>query len=346
MNNTEEIIQESIEDAELPAEPVVEETAEVEAAPEVAETDDAISVASPGAKAQPVEEEDEFTKRFGIPAVSPSGRENRIPHSRVRNMIAKAEKELTARLGGDHTKLLSERDAKIQAYEEQLTQIGAFENTLMNKPDEFLQWLSAVPAYKPFFDWVQQASQQAQAAPGATNVADPMGDMPGPNVTLPDGSRQYDDVGIKALLDWNTQRTLKEAQDYFGKEFAPIKQDWETQQYMAKVVPQVEKKLNEARQWHLFSENEAEITKVFQANPTWTIEQAYMHVIQPKLAVSDSDKKAAWMKELKQKNARPSTSAPVVSSKPSVTQASGKQSTEDVIWASLKEAGLSNGPKV
>ncbi len=343
MNNTEDVILEAIEDAELP--PDTDTTEEVDASPaaeapvEAAPTEDSTDQVSPGGRVAAEPEMDEFQKRFGIPAMSASGRENRIPHSRVTKMIAKAEKELRESLGGEHAKVLTDRDAKIKDYETRLAEVDAFERIMTTDPDKFLQMLSQLPAYSQFFGWVSQMAQGgAQQAAGATNAPDPYGDMPLPTREMPDGSKVYDDEGVRQLLDWNSQRTLQQAQQQFDQKLGPMMQDWESRQYMAKVVPQVEKKLAEARTWFGFKENEAEITKVFNANPQMSIEQAYMHVIQPRLAESDSQKKQRWMQEAQK--ARPRTGAPTVSSKPNVTPTGtpmigGKVDTASIIQAEV-----------
>src|SRR3990167_11161892 len=56
------------------------------------EADSLFSSPDPPAEVDPLADapQDEFEKKWGIPAKSVTGRENRLPHSRVKTMVTKA----------------------------------------------------------------------------------------------------------------------------------------------------------------------------------------------------------------------------------------------------------------
>jgi len=136
--------------------------------------------------------EDEFGKKFGLQSQGVTGRENRIPSSRVKKIVAKAESEdQTAAQKEFETQFqpkIAEFETKVRDYEERLTRVAQFENILENDPKTFLNMLSEVPAYKPFFDYISQLSQtpaQQQQPPVLGS------EMPQPDQTLTDGSKVY-----------------------------------------------------------------------------------------------------------------------------------------------------------
>src|SRR5688572_13419890 len=115
MSDTEQVMEDSLNDAvveDTPETPEVESSStEDSSTPEVvasAESEDKTStdeapqvesiVKDNEDPAAPPTVEDEFAKRFGLASKSVTGRENRIPYSRVKKIIEKNEKDLTAKL--------------------------------------------------------------------------------------------------------------------------------------------------------------------------------------------------------------------------------------------------------
>jgi hypothetical protein len=181
-NGLEEIIEDSLTDAIT--EPISDDVASVdtgvtpdpevapEGQPEPQDATDSTEVGSPASKPAEAAPVDEFDKRFGLPGQQPGGRENRIPYTRVKAMVKKAEEDSKANALKEFQPRLTEFEAKVKDYEGRLTQVAQFEQIMTQDPDRFLGMLSQLPAYKNFFDTVaalaqggqpQQAQAQTQA---------------------------------------------------------------------------------------------------------------------------------------------------------------------------------------
>lgn len=327
-------------------------------------TPDTTEVAAPEAAAEPAEgsvfdntaaeadaiTQDEFEKRWGIPAKSVTGRENRIPHSRVKQMVSKAEAEAAARLQKEwEAKLAGERtplETKVKDYESRLEKVAQFEHILENDPPTFLSMLSQVPAYREFFENYSrllkqvQGQQPAEAAPLIDHS-----DMPQPDQTLSDGSKVYSLEGLAKRDEWLArkieERAIQQAEERLSKRYAPIEQEWQQQQRYQQMVPVIEKQIAEARTWPNFAELEPEVIKLLKADQQLSLERAYVKAYQehivPKLTSDHNRVRTAILAELRQKPL--SSSAPVQPVKPAPKPAEGR-SMDDVIRDSLREAGL------
>lgn len=303
-------------------------------------TDDNIAVSTPASQqAVPAEVEDKFAKEHGLPPQLPGSRENRIPYSRVKAIVAKAEQKALTPVQAKVT----EYEAKVKDYEGRLAQVGQFEEIMTKNPDQFLQMLSTLPAYKQFFSAVSQAVEtatrlsQAQGSQPPTTQAqpDPASDMPQPTETLPDGTKVYSMDGLKALMAWQAKQVEDRITSQVQQRYAPIEQAWRTQEQLNQLVPVVQRQIDEARQWPLFNEHEAEITKALQSNLKLSLPEAYQQVVLPKLAVSRDQMREAILKEIKSRPAA-STSVPA-----SVTRTSpvkpANRSLEQIIQDSISQ---------
>lgn len=368
MSDMEEVIRESVEDATQP-----EETPEtVEASPEVVDTEDVeqVAVKSPAAahaEEQPEEAQeaapegteapqDDFDKKYGVSAQSLTGRENRIPYSRVKKITEKAVSEIAeAALGrkltaGEkaadvvkaHVAQIPELTAKVTDYEAKLDRFAQFENIIANQPEQFLQHLSTFPVYQPFFKAidemiakVEQYQSGAPAAPAASApVADPLGDMPQPDDTLADGSKAYSQQGIRALLDWNAKQTESRVLKQIEERYKPIEDKWQTEQRMQAIIPKVQAQVTEARKWPMFVEHEAEIVKLLQQDQNISLEGAYRQVVYPRLVADKEKMRQDLLKEIKQ--APRATSLPSSPAKPVTPVNTGPRDLADVIAESIK----------
>lgn len=376
----ETVIEDSLNDAGLneldsdvssePTEPVdsVEDVSVEADATEVADqTGEADkTVVAPIVKGQtpeePVKTTDEaeaFAKKWGIPVRSVTGRENRLPHSRVRTMIAKNTKEVTdevtKKLTAEWTPKYTEVETKVKDYESKLQKVGEFENYLYNQPREFLELLSQIPAYKPFFDHINKLAEQMQSTPAGQPQAgqptqqsapalDPADPRPGPNRKNPDGSMVYDMEGLDALLAWQARQVSKAVKAETIKEitarYAPIEQERELQrrkaEFESRMEPVIAKQLADAQTWPHFKEHKAEILKVLEEDQSVSLEGAYNrvlnNVVMPRLSTDRNAIRAEILAELKRKPA--STTAPVTRSAPSAPVA-GPRTLEQVIEAEI-----------
>ena len=361
------VIEDAITDAELPADPLPEvgESSDADSGYEAAPSDDAPSEVSPaedtssevssavemtsraaeqtsGAESK----SEDFDSKFGLEPKGSGGRENRIPYSRVRKIVENARSEAVAPLAQQ----VQEFQAKLQDYEGRLSQVGQFEEVLQNRPQEFLELLSQVPTYQPFFEQLGRLSQVAQYLEQQQMMqdlpqADPASDMPQPDQIMPDGSRVYSMDGLRELLGWQAQQVREQVTQEVSQRYAPIEQQWyeaqqqaqyeqQVQEHIAQLVPQVQAQIDEARQWPMFQENEAAITKALQQNTSLSLEGAYRQVVLPRLTSGRESMRQQLLQEMKQ--APRSTSAPTGFTRQN-PEPQGPQSLEDIIRQQIQQ---------
>jgi hypothetical protein len=363
-NDLEQVIEDSINDSLAPAEDTtapeetttsvdaaVEETTEASAGTEVEATPESNQIASPAqkeAEATTTAQEEDFAKRFGLQSQSVTGRENRIPYSRVKKIVEKNEKDTIARvtkeLESKYAKF-PEFETKLKDYEGRLERVAQFENILETEPKTFLGMLSQHPAYKEFFEFVEQAvaAQEKQPAATAAPATTAPEGMPQPDATYADGTKGYSQEGLQKLLDWKEQQAVQKAIAQVEARYKPIEQAWQSQEQMAKMVPIVEKQIAEARQWDKFSELEPKVVEILKNDRNISLERAYVKAYQEatlaersKLTTDRNTIRSEVLAELKKKPASSATTAGAVKPTPAAT---GPKSMEEIIRESLEQAG-------
>lgn len=336
------VIEDAISDSTLPdmPEPEVQETASEDVStPEYADTsveaseapvsDEAVGegaesssfeVASPGARQTPAEAAQDFDKKLGMVPTT-NGRENRLPYSRVKKIVERAEQEAAK----PHMAKLAELEPKIQEYEQQLQNVAQFEHIMLNEPPKFFEMLSQIPAYQGFFQAVQALQERVASSAQSTEQVVDNDPMPPPDDVQPDGSAVYSMDGLAKLMDWQS----RQVEARVAARYRPIEEEWQQQQHLAQIIPQVEQQIVEARTWPLFTQNEEAITQVLAANPTATLEAAYRHVVFPQLQANRDQMRASILKEI---NGAPrSTSAPTSQARPAPQAPTGPRTLEEVI---------------
>ena len=321
---------------------VVEDAPEVkEATPEAPEAKTPDTTTKTDDKA-PV---DDFDKKFGVSPLSQTGKENRIPYSRVKKITEKATREAVEAKVKEFEPKLQEFETKVKDYETKFSRVAAFEDVMINNPEKFLGILSGIPAYRQFFNAVEEAFEKITPGQGTkpqTPVDQPVEDgMPQPNAKLADGSMVYDMDGLKSLMDWHAKQVEDKVTKQVEQRYKPIETEWQAHQRVQELVPKVQAQISEARTWDQFSENEAEIVKALQSNPRLSLEGAYRQVVLPKLKV-DKEKLALdrtkmreeLLKELKQ--APKSTSATTATSKTTPTESQEPRDLLEVIAEQVK----------
>lgn len=331
-----ETIQESVPDIDVSA-----ESSEV-SAPSIVKSQPEEVITSPSPQ------DDEFTKRFGISSKSITGRENRIPYSRVKKIIEKNEKDVAAKITKEVESVwqpkFQEVETKVKDYEDKLTRVAEFEQVMVNEPKRFLEeYLSRLPAYKPFFDYVNQLAAGSAPQPPTQPVHDD-DPRPLPNKQLADGSKVYDLEGLDALMAWQARQVEKKVstqlEERVSKRYAPIEEEWKRRDYVAKMTPVIDQQIAEARTWPHFSDHEEEIVKILQADQKISLEGAYRKVMQstilPKLSADRNKVRTEVIAELQRQPK--TTSAPITRTAPGIP-AGGKRSIEDIIAEEIRKAG-------
>jgi len=302
----------------------VKDTPVVETTPAATET--------PTEDAQKTPEPDEIDAILGAEGIKPpvqGQRENRIPYSQTKRIIANAK-----------TKWMAEQEAKgvpevkalkewREQHEPKLKALEAYENAdrlATTDPDRYLEMLAkANPAYQKFLT-------PKEAPKPSGNGHDP---RPEPDVQYQDGSRGYSPEGLGKLLDWTARsaesRALAQAKEEMTKRFGPIEQQWQAQQVQRQLAPVIQNKIKEAYSvWGQESvdKHAAEINTEMAANPKMAFENVVAKVMRGKMTTDEAAIREKLMKELQ---ARPAaaTRAPAVSG--GTPQKTEPESLEDVI---------------
>ena len=299
---------------------------------------------------------DAFSKKWGIPTTGVTGRENRIPYSRVKAIVAKAQRDererLTKEFDGTWTKeKLQPVEAKVQDYEGRLQRVAQFEQVMESRPQEFLGMLAQLPAYKPFFDWIQQLQGSGGAQPGQP-LAQPKAyldhsGMPQPDQTLSDGSKVYSLEGLGQRDEWLArqveEKAVKQAEARLAERYAPLEERHRQQAYYEQMVPQIESQIASARKWDKFADVEPRVIELLKTDRQLTLEGAYVRAYQEFVGKErerlTSDRNTVRSEVLAEMKRRPmSTSAPVSTVRANTEQE--PQSMDDVIREKLRQRGL------
>lgn len=341
-----QIIEDAVDDARPAEDPTPTETqteTPVEASQEpqdATSSESESTVQSPAAKLAQAEQDakkDQFAQEHGLAAPRPGDRENRIPYSRVKsiadNAVKKAVEPFQTELKTAKDQL-TQYEAKVTDYEQRLTAVAQFEQVMQSDPTRFLNILNQIPAYREIF-----ASLQSQAAQTA-NSGNPSDQMPEPDTQNADGTQSYSMEGLKKLLDWQAKQVETRVTGQVESRYRPVEQRYkemelerQAQEHLNQLIPVIEGQIKEARTWVQFNENEAEITRLLQQNPTMSLEAAYQRVVFPKL-VADRDKiRSEVTAELRR--APVATSVQTTASR-APAPGTGPKSVEDIIRASLE----------
>lgn len=373
MADLDTIIEDSITDVELPQEEpdlaIENDDVSAEAIEPVGTTEEVVApvvedkpaevvatteVTSPATKTADKPVVDDFDKKYGLQKDSASGRENRIPYSRVRKIVTKAEtvareavtKEWQPRFTTMETKV-KELEPKVADYEARLIKVGEFESTMINRPIDHLNTLiKNIPAYAQILAPLlnQDAPQKAEDAPETTNTQ-PVGEaMPQPDQKLSDGSMVYSMDGLSKLMEWHGKQVESRVTKQVEARYAPMETQFQSHQRMQSLIPKVQSQIDAARKWERFTENEVDIVKALQADQSLTLEGAYQQVVFPKFKAEaeaakvdktqlEREIRAQVIKELKQTPRSTSTAAAQTKAAP-VT--AGPRSIEDIIAEQIK----------
>lgn len=347
MENLTNVIEDAITDIELPQDDL--EASSEPSEPIADPTPDSAPTETPDEPVEAVRPPlDDFEKKFGITAQSSSGRENRIPYSRVKKITDKAVKDAQAEwsknleTGYTPVTKYAELETKVKDYEGRLAQVTEFENVMVNDHGKFLQMLTRIPGYSEILAPIFNPQTPAPTQTKVETPVDPDADMPQPDERLPDGSMGYSMDGLKALQLWNRAQAKKEAMAEFDtklkaveQRYAPLAESYEQYQKVQSVIPHVQKQIQEAREWPLFNESEEDIVKVLRENPAFSLEKAYQTVVFPRFKADRDKMRTEILNEVKA--APRSTGVQGAPVRPAAqTQASGPRRLEDVIADSVK----------
>jgi hypothetical protein len=284
----------------------------------------------PEVEEEAVEEEDPL----GIgPSKDKNGRENKIPHSRVKVMVTKNVQKAVGQVTGVVAKAfgipeaqvtqetLTNALAQIPVMRERLSTFEDVEPIMRQDGDTFIKMLAeANPEQYGKFLAVLEDGYDANAAKTAIAKDEPQPDVP---ITLQDGTKgvTYSLEQLKKRDDWREAQLMnkieKQFEAKFGKRIKPFEDARSAQQKETdtrnELAGRIKDLLDEARaDWDGFQENEQAIREAYGKIPNTVpmgrrLRQAWQGVVLAKYKGSKSKVRQATMKELK--DAPVSTSA-------------------------------------
>jgi hypothetical protein len=134
-----------------------------------------------------------------------------------------------------------------------------------------------------------------QLMPQAPPAAPEPEALPEPDVLWENGQTGYSAETVKRLLDMREQNLLKRV----DQELAPIKQERAVSQLQQQALGHAKQQLATAATWPGFKEHEADMKAFLKANPTATLNDAYINVVPAKLAAQvESAKTSAYQEAL------------------------------------------------
>lgn len=264
-------------------------------------------------------EVDELAKELGLEAPRrPDGREQRIPYSRVKEMIEKKLQKATT----EWESKVKEHTDKLSSYESERQAFAEVQRLIQHNPEAFLQSLAQVnPAYSRFIGGNAGAYKAPEDAPAS---------MPQPDVDIGNGQRSYSVEGLNKLLAWQAQQTEARV----VQRFAPIEQQWKSQAMQTQAAASVKAMIEDARQWPGFTEHEAEVLQALRADRKMSLDAAYRKVVLPKLQADRNKLREELLAEIK---AKPTTTS--VPTPAPATPTPKTRTTEDIAREIIAKGG-------
>lgn len=260
-----------------------------------------------------------------------TGRVNRIPHTRVKEMVGKAKtriaEEVADALGLDKAVVA----AKPEALREHLTtiqqertqareqlELHAQLGTIMESdPARFMGMLAQLnPEYGKYLNG-QVAKSEPQAA------TDPLAGMPEPDFELPNGGgKTYSIDGVRNLIKWVREDTLRavkeENKTLLDQRLKPVDEAVAEQQRQQQLETQIGSLLDEAKaEWPGFADHSKEISielsNVFKnskpRNFRHALDMAYRNVVWGQVGKARSDRQTLRKEILAELQAAPTATA-------------------------------------
>jgi hypothetical protein len=305
---------------------------------------------------------DSIEERIG-PEKDKNGRENRLPHSRVRAIVAKSDRDFMDTVGPALGVQVTEgmtREAFTTAASDALKDVprlrerdAAMEKLapiMENNEDDFIRILAMTnPKYKKFVDFIEGGGTAEPAKAAVPEAKDDP--RPEPDLDMGDGRKTYSTKGFadyEAWKDRQADRKIAAAIDGVRGEIKPIVEERKTAKeradHQVAQRQQLEDIMNDAVTWEGFKENEPEILKAMKEDPSISkikaferrLGAAYRKVVWNKLATDRQRVREEFIAEQAAAPASTSTGA----TKRATTSTKGKGAAAAVM-AAVDAAGLS-----
>jgi hypothetical protein len=301
--------------------------------------------------AKPSEEEAEFQAILKELGINPpkEGRDNRMPYSRHLKTLVNSVKKDRARLTGDHTKALSEREAKIKEAQESLARFNEVDQVIASDPEKYIGILAALypEKYKRFLTPAEtKVEKKAETEPA-----------PEPDLKYQDGTVGFSPEQWAKREAWNRREATREAEEHFKaelekqrKELEPLINDRRASAIIQQRLPAIRANIASAQKtWgeELYKANEEAIVKALneedvsaqrEKRAPATFAAVVASVLVPKLNERINKTRENVIEELK-KAPKAASGLPAKSTK-AVADPDVTRETVDVVREALAASGL------
>lgn len=261
---------------------------------------------------------------LGLAAPKPGQRDNRIPYSRLRKIVANAKTKWSETLKGQHTTELTTREQKIQEIE---AREKAVERMAEADPEGYIGLLAKIypDKYGRFLK---------PQAPGAK--ADDKPQEPQPDVKYSDGTVGYSPEQFAKLRDYDRKEAARIAKDdslkEFNERFGPIEKEYQAGRQTQADIQRVRGHIGQLKaQWGADIIDNPEVQKDIiahmDANPKATLVESTRVVAMKRFIADRTKMRSEILEELR--------GAPKAAAKtpqaPNRSDANTSESLEDII---------------
>ena len=184
-----------------------------------------------------------------------------------------------------------------------------------------LSELSANEQYRP-----QIASQAARILGGLRNLQPKEEPEPQPDLVAENGTPVYSAPRLREWREWDGKRSQAVMEARLSEALKPLRelqQERQQTKISQHATEAAAKQYQQAQTWHGFKEHEADIAKAFNENPAWSLQDAYIHVLQTKILPSYPAKAQAQVVADLQSKAAAQTLNPGSATRPSAPEFKG-----------------------
>lgn len=277
-------------------------------------------------------EDEAFLKEHGLQLPAAGQKPNRIPYPRVVKITENAQRKVAELvLGetipkdkpiGDVLTAVKARlaefttmGATLKAKEAELEHVARGEDIMVNQPERFL---AILPSLNPRY---AELIKGGGAVTKPDKPVEPAGEMPEPDLDLGNGQKTYSIGGVQKLIKWVAASARQEVLAEVDTRFKPVMTEFEQQQRMREALPRLQARVDHARaNWPGFTEHEAEILALLQADQKIGFEDAYAKVLhdahEKALAGATTNRETMRQDLLKEMKAKPTSTATTSTTKP------------------------------
>lgn len=258
-------------------------------------------------------------------------RENRLPYSAVKRIVANAQKKATTEL-----------TAKVTDYEGRLQVLDRLGEIAEKDADRFIQILAtqSPEKYSKFLAVIDGGKVDPKAKTAPVTDDDP---EPEPDVHFADGSSTYSKAGLAKLREWDRRQATKTVLAEVDKQYGGVKKSFDAAQTRAQYQAQIDVQVRHAvDNWPGFREHAKDIFEALRGDKTgrMSLDDAYRAVVVPKLQESAKVNRETLRAEiLKEIQAAPAATATTTTTATPPPDPAKPRDLEDIIRESIRKKG-------